>query len=568
MALGRIGSDADSAIPDLVPLLGSRSDRIRREATLALPQLGKGAIEPLVDASASKDVTIRSAAIESLGFVHAPEESIQQRVLECTSDGVPAVEAAALRSLARLKPAEDTIVPVVDLKLGEENTEVRLAAVNLVMGRRALLPRLKARLMLLLSAKDSGVSGHAAFLLGAMGPDAAPMLIAALRDKRSRVEQIAKALAQIGQPAQVAILKAVTTGEPRVRQTAALALGQIRPPVAGAVEILVLGLKDPNADVKTACLTAVRELGPRAANALPVVRTMLTDRSSAVRVQVIEILGQSAPRDAQLLADITPALDDDEPTVQRRAIEIIRSLGPLGRSALGKVMSKLNSDDRSVRLAAMEMIGTQGDAAADAVQPLIALLDDPAPALRTSAAQTLGKLGKVAQPSADRLTSLLGAKEVEVREAAASALGSLELEGDALRPHLAKALQDEKPEVRRAAMRAVQRLGPQGSVFLPDIILLAANKDNARMVERSLRAFERRGPDPRSIPELMKQLEHEKESVRLLAIKFLGLCGESAKDAIPALEKLREDPSAEVRKRAEAACEQIKQHPITREIEK
>ena len=46
--------------------------------------------------------------------------------------------------------------------------------------------------------------------------------------------------------------------------------------------------------------------------------------------------------------------------------------------------------------------------------------------------------------------------------------------------------------------------------------------------------------------------------MRLLAIKFLGLAGRSAEDAIPALERMREDPSAEVRKQAEAACEQIK----------
>ena len=46
--------------------------------------------------------------------------------------------------------------------------------------------------------------------------------------------------------------------------------------------------------------------------------------------------------------------------------------------------------------------------------------------------------------------------------------------------------------------------------------------------------------------------------MRLLAIKFLGLAGRGATDAIPALDRLREDPSAAVRKQAEAASEQIK----------
>src|SRR5207253_8136015 len=97
------------------------------------------------------------------------------------------------------------------------------------------------------------------------------------------------------------------------------------------------------------------------------------------------------------------------------------------------------------------------------------------------------------------------------------------------------ALRDEKFEVRRAAMRAIQRLGPDGAIFLPDIILLAQRKENLRSVERLLRRFERRGPDVRSLPELVKQLDHDQATVRLLAIKFLGLAGQSAQEAIPAL---------------------------------
>ncbi len=211
-----------------------------------------------------------------------------------------------------------------------------------------------------------------------------------------------------------------------------------------------------------------------------------------------------------------------------------------------------------MRLAAAEMIGSHGQAAAEAVPALSTLLDDPAPKLRTIAAQTLGQMGKAAQPAFARLSSLLGAEQVEVREAAASTLGSLELDAEVIRPSLAKALRDDKSEVRRAAMRAIQRLGPQGAIFIPDIILLAAGKEPQRTVERSLRRFERRGPDVRSIPEFLKLLEHKEAPVRLLAIKYLGLAGQSAREALPALERMREDPSAEVRKQAETVSKQIK----------
>ena len=170
----------------------------------------------------------------------------------------------------------------------------------------------------------------------------------------------------------------------------------------------------------------------------------------------------------------------------------------------------------------------------------------------------MGGLGKAAQPALARLTRLLEAEPFEVREAATTALGSLELDAEVLRPHLARALRDDHSEVRRAASRAILKLGPQGSLFIPDIILLAEKKENARSVDRMLRLFERSGPDVRSLPELIKELGHKQDRVRLLAIKFLGLAGRNAKDALPALERMRDDPSADVRQQAQTACKQIR----------
>src|SRR5262249_29154444 len=180
------------------------------------------------------------------------------------------------------------------------------------------------------------------------------------------------------------------------------------------------------------------------------------------------------------------------------------------------------------------------------------------PKVRTISARALGGLGKVAQPAMARLASLLSAQPVEVRAAATTALGSLELDAEVIRPHLARALRDENSEVRRAASRAILKLGPQGAIFIPDLILLAEKKENARSVERLLRRFERAGPDKRSLPELIKHLDHKENRVRLLAIKFLGLAGRDARDALPALERMRDDPSAEVRMQAQAACEPIR----------
>ena len=558
MALGRIGPDAAAAIPELIPLLGDPSERIRREATQALGRIGTAAITPLIAASAHKEVAIRARAVESLGYIPSPSGEVHSAVIKCAQDAVPEVRAAALKSLARFDLPEATVLPIVRENVRHEEESVRLAAVNWLLGRRALLRNLAPDLESLLTAKPAGVARHAAFLLGKIGPEAAPRLLAGLRREDSRIDQIAEALAQMGRPVVGLLSRAITAPEARVRRGSALALGQIRPLPPGIARKLAAGLRDPDRAVRAAFLTAIGYLGTRAGDSAPAVRELLKDESAEIRVQAIAVLSQSAPRDARLLADLTPMLDDADARVQRQSIDTIRTLGPLGRQSLPVVIGKLNSPSPEVRLAAVELIGSHGQDAIAAIPALTALLDDPTPKTRMIAAQTLGKMGKAAQPAFARLTPLLGAEQAEVREAATTTLASLELDVEAIRPHLARALRDENSQVRRAASRAIQRYGPDGALFIPDIILLAEKKENLRSAERLLRRFETRGPDVRSLPELVKQLGHKQDSVRLLAIKFLGLAGRNAREALPALERMRSDPAAEVRKQAEAACDRIK----------
>jgi HEAT repeat protein len=558
MGLGRIGPDASAAVPDLIPLLGDGSTRVRREASRALGFIGSSAIESLVSASTDRNILVRESAVEGLGILAAPDDRAGRAVLELTHDGAPEVRAAAIRSLSRLRKPDDLVMPIVLENLRHEDARVRLAVIDLLVQGRTLLPRLAPELESLLTVERDGVAGHAAFLLGKSGPDAAPRLINALRREGSRIDPIAGALAQIGRPAVEVLMRAIEDPEPRVRRGAALALGQIRPLAPGTAKKLIIGLTDPNPEVRLAFLDAVGSLGPRAAESVPAVRALLHDGSPELRSRAVEVLFHSAPRDQRLLDDLTALLDDPDPRVQRRAIDAIRDLGPTGRTALARVIGRLNSDDPDVRFAAAQMVESHGTAGAAAIPGLARLLSDPEPKSRAIAAMTLGRFGKAAQSTFPSLAMLLGDKDVAVREATAAAIGSLEIDAETVRPHLARALGDEKAEVRRAAARGIPRLGPKGAILIPDIIQMAARKENLRSVDRLLRPFERSGPDVRSLPELLKLLEHDQVPVRLLAIKFLGLAGRNAREALPALERIREDPSAEVRQQAKTACEQIK----------
>ena len=558
MGLGRIGPDAAGAVPDLIPLLGDASDRIRREASRSLGLIGRSAIEPLVAASADGKVVVREGAAEALGILPASDERVGRAVLELARDKAPEVRAAAIRALSKLNLPDDRLMPIVLENIRDDDEQVRLAVVRLVVEGRTLLPRIGPELESLLAADRDGVAAHAAYLLGKSGPEAAPRLIEALRREGSRIDPIAGALAQIGRAAVAPLVRAIEDPAPRVRRGAALALGQIRPLAPDTAGRLTRGLADPDPEVRAAFLAAIGGLGPRAAESVPAVRTLLRDGSPEIRGRAVEVLLHSASHDELLLGDLRPLLDDPEPRVERRAIDAIRDLGPIGREALPLVIGRLGSDDPDVRFAAAQMVEGHGPAGVSAISGLSRMLGDPAPKNRALAAATLGKFAKDAQAAFPGLAKLLEDDDPATREAAASAVGSLELDAETVRPALARALRDEKAEVRRAATRGVTRLGPQGAILIPDIIPMAARKENVRSVDRLLRPFERAGPDARSIPELLKLLDHDQVPVRLLAIKFLGLGGRNGGAALPALERLRDDPNAEVRQQAKLASDQIR----------
>lgn len=559
MALGRIGADASPAVPGLIPLLGDKSERIRREAAHALGQIGQAATVPLIAAATHQDAVVRAGAIEGLGLLPAPNDRARDSVVAGSKDEAPEVRAASLKAMGRLGLTEETLAPILRTDLEDQDEGVRLAAVALLVGRRGLLTRMAPDFESLLTAEQEGVAHDAAFLLGKLGPEAFPRLLDALRLESSRVDLIAGALARGGRPAVSLLHQVVGDANPRVRRGAALALGMIRPLDPSTVETLTTGLNDPDPSVKAAFLASIAGLGPRAKNAVPVVRNLLRDDSPAVRIQSIDVLSLAAPRDEQQLSDLLPLLDDSDPKVQKRAIDAIRNLGPIGRSAVSKVVGKLaTSPDQETRLAALEFLGSHGSFAEESVPAVTALLDDPSTRLRTVAVQVLGKMGKAAQPALDRLTSLLGEDQVEIRESVASVVGNLGLDAEIVRPALARAIQDKEQGVRRAALSAIFRLGPEGSILIPDLILLASREGGMSQSRRMLRRFERDGPNPKSVPELTLLLENDQQSVRLLATKFLGLAGAKARESLPALERLRDDPSEEVRKEAETALDLIK----------
>ena len=114
MALGRIGKDAEAAIPDLVGLLGDKNERIGREAAQALGRIGMAATDALLSAAALKDPSVRANAVTGLGYLPGASNKVLEVVLKCAHDDAPDVRSQAVIALARLKVSDDVLLPIIE----------------------------------------------------------------------------------------------------------------------------------------------------------------------------------------------------------------------------------------------------------------------------------------------------------------------------------------------------------------------------------------------------------------------------------------------------------------------
>jgi HEAT repeat protein len=561
MALGRIGKASEPAIPEILKYLGHSSDRLRQESVTALGLIGAPATPNLIEASREGSIKARSDAIEAIGKSATNDEPAIKAVLDLMSDQAPELRTSAFRAAASMSIPRDRLIPKLRQGLKDDNSEVRQASIRVLIGWPDQLQDFVGELRPVIRAGDAASARLAAFAIAQTGKNAIPALIESFADESSPIEIIAEALVVCGRPAVPELTKSLTDPNPRIRRGAALALGQIRPLAAETPQKLAAITKDPNPEVRISALQALGDLGARAREVVPQIRECLVDQNDAARKKAVEVIFLCSARDDRLVSDFVGKLSDTDPSVQVSALNHLRSLGPLGRRAIPDVTAKLKSSDETVRRSAADMIASHGPVAAEAVPALVALLDDKEPGVQSLAIKTLAKIGKPSQVAFVRLETLMGSNDQDVREAVFRAIGSLGLEAETVRPGLAKGLRDSESKVRLAAMQSVQQLGPQGSILLPDLIRVAENPMEARAVERALRRYERRGPDTRSLPDLIALLSHEKESVQLLALRFLALAKPTSPEVITAIEQLKMSGSEPVRKKAEETLNTLKASP-------
>lgn len=419
----------------------------------------------------------------------------------------------------------------------------------------SLFEQLKAKL----ESADAEERREAAVDLGRSGPEAAPFLLSALRDRDWRVRKTAvealvaiggrevtsglvqllsaednagarnssiEALVQLGSQSVDALVPLLSVRDPDVRKFAVDVLGDIRDP--DAVPQLISGLRDPDENVRVAAAEALGKIRDwRAVE--PLVACLAASEQGWLDYAAAEALGEIG--DERALAPLLGALSRNslrEP--------VLEALGKIGNvNTLAPLLSGLNDPLRIVREVSVVALTAIHRKSAPEDRKRIAsvvhlalndrslsfleeLVDSAAGELRKAAVAVTGWSGRPA--AAAKLMHLLREEEMDesVVQAVVQSILALGSDGAAL---LLERLNDENILVRRTAAQVLGQLGIREA---ESGLLKLLGDENGHVRETAAEALGRIKSE-RAAREIIGLLEDEYESVQESAIKALAAIG-------------------------------------------
>ena len=102
-AIGRIGPDAEPAVPHIIPLLADEDVRVRMVAGATLKKIGPASVPLLVEALADPDALVRERAAILLGQIGAADDEVIEGLFEALSDFDDDVRGAARQALKAIE---------------------------------------------------------------------------------------------------------------------------------------------------------------------------------------------------------------------------------------------------------------------------------------------------------------------------------------------------------------------------------------------------------------------------------------------------------------------------------
>jgi HEAT repeat protein len=531
-ALGKIGSGAAKAVPELIEMI-KKSDIEKLEQAMssakdgrgtktsgvpghvqALRKIGAPAIPPLVELLKDREPVIRYQAAMALGGMGKTAESALPEIMQAlegerdlATSGMYVFEELANAALNLGGDARQILTPVSVLLRDTDNI-VKARAAGLVkrIGRRAssTIPRL----IDLLKEGDERILEQAVGAIAIMGPlakDATPDLVRLIGNEHAAVSRGAvAAIASIGPDAASAVpalVKGLESSNQNITSEVAEALGAIGPEAASAVPALVkvLGEKSSRADDRQKIIGAIANFGPKGQTAIPDLIKLMNDREIPTRIAASQALASVGSGNADAVARLVAGLKDSSLQVQISCIRALASMGPGAKSATPELKAAAEkskeAESRIWGSVALVALGVDVDPNFKVIQ---AALKDKSPAgrnARGAAIDGLSLLGsKVKLVTADLIDALkektpAAGNAPSLRERAAMSISKMGPDGKATVAALTDLLRDPEERVRKAAILALGGIGPEALLAAPKLRELP-NDDLAIFVQRALDRIE------------------------------------------------------------------------------
>lgn len=549
--IATLGQTAKPVLADLVACTSDPDVRVRWHAARAIGMIGEDAITEipvLVTLLDDPDAVVATQAAAAIGAIRQDDGRTQipeadgrlyaaaaERLVKAALHPDPRVRRASLRSVRRLTPAVQDLAPLFSRQLADVDPSVVMPALH------SLADMDEAAVPFLLEAlKDPKSRYWACVALTEIGPEAAP------------------AVDQLGQLA--------TEGDTADRMQALLALAAIGDKAGAAAPAMVKALE---ADDNSLHFPAAFALGSTKSAAGDAVLERAAAGSDAFLADVAawalaRIHPDDADRVARAVTRLRAGLKGERPNQRAAAASGLSDLA----AALPEAERRRLADDFAALLTDADPdVGVSGGAAlirlgASSLDTLQAKLADPA--LRPAVLEILAALGPAAKPATDELVSLLDAADPQIREEAAIALAAIGPDAAEAVPTLAKLLGDDEGEgMKYAAAYALGRIGSAAAPALERLRGLAKSPDEVLATVAAWAAYKIAPQDEglieQAIPALRKAARSPREHVRMEAVVALGEIGPPAVATVPILGLVsEEDPVPAIRAAAAAALEKVR----------
>ena len=419
--IAKLGQNAKAALDDLVRSTGDADVRTRWHAARAIGMIGEDALPvmpTLVKLLSDNDPIVATQSAAAIGLIREDDgrkempagdaqlyATAVDGLITCTTHPDARVRRAAVRSLRRLSPSPQQLAPLLSKQLADADPSVVMPALH---------------------------------TLADMDDDAVPFLLEALK-------------------------------QPKSRYWAAVALTEIGPEAAPAVESLATLAVEGETEERIQAFLALAAIGETAATASPVMVKALESNDSSLRFPAAFAIGSVRAADAD--AALEKAAAGDDPFLAEVACWALARIHPDDKArvdeAVKRLRTGLHSDRPNERSAAASGLSDLAEKLDESVRRELAgefadLLSDPVQDVGLRGGGALIRLGATAVGTLrERLADpALRGRVMEILAAI----------GPAAKPaveDMIKSLSDADPAVRGDAAVAISAIGPEASAAVP-----------------------------------------------------------------------------------------------------